>query len=66
MPTPLAVSISARWSGPAGLEPPLAGLSRVSTRRYLEYFVAAGKAAVRLRYGGTGRPERRYQWLGAA
>ena len=40
-----------------------AGLSRVSTRRYLEYFVAAGKAEVRLRYGGTGRPERRYQWL---
>jgi response regulator of citrate/malate metabolism len=39
-----------------------AGLSRVSTRRYLEYFVAAGKAEVRLRYGGTGRPERRYHW----
>ena len=35
----------------------LAGLSRVSTRRYLEHFVAAGKAEVRLRYG-VGGPAR--------
>lgn len=41
-----------------------AGLSRVSTRRYLEYFLLAGTAAVRLRYGGAGRPERRYHWVG--
>ncbi|HEX6231751.1 MAG TPA: response regulator [Jiangellaceae bacterium] len=41
-----------------------AGLSRVSTRRYLEYFVTAGLVAVRLRYGSPGRPERRYQWTG--
>ncbi|WP_033337434.1 response regulator [Catenuloplanes japonicus] len=41
-----------------------AGLSRVSTRRYLEYFVEAGTAQVRLRYGGTGRPERRFLWTG--
>jgi response regulator of citrate/malate metabolism len=40
----------------------LAGLSRVSTRRYLEYFVALGKADVRLRYGAAGRPERRFRW----
>ncbi|MEV0648402.1 response regulator [Phytomonospora sp. NPDC050363] len=40
----------------------LAGLSRVATRRYLEHFVAEGKAAVRLRYGSAGRPERRYRW----
>ena len=40
----------------------LAGLSRVSTRRYLEYFVALGKADVRLRYGVAGRPERRFRW----
>lgn len=37
-------------------------LSRVSARRYLEHFVAVGAAQVRLRYGGTGRPERRYRW----
>jgi response regulator of citrate/malate metabolism len=40
----------------------LTELSRVSARRYLEYFVAAGAASVRLRYGGTGRPERLYRW----
>jgi response regulator of citrate/malate metabolism len=38
-------------------------LSRVSARRYLEHFVTSGQAEVRLRYGGTGRPERRYYWL---
>ena len=40
----------------------LAGLSRVSTRRYLEYFVVLGKVEVRLRYGVAGRPERRFSW----
>ncbi|WP_408898591.1 response regulator [Nocardioides sp. R1-1] len=37
------------------------GLSRVTARRYLEHFVDVGVAEVRLRYGGTGRPERRYR-----
>lgn len=37
-------------------------ISRVSARRYLEYFVTTGQAGVRLRYG-TGRPERRYFWV---
>ncbi|MEI5674895.1 MULTISPECIES: response regulator [unclassified Nocardioides] len=37
------------------------GVSRVSARRYLEHFVADGRAAVRLQYGGGGRPERRYR-----
>ena len=40
------------------------GLSRVSARRYLEHFVTTGQADVRLRYGSTGRPERRYSWVG--
>ncbi|MFG1607538.1 response regulator [Actinoplanes sp. NPDC049265] len=40
------------------------GLSRVSTRRYLEHFVDTGKAEVRLRYGSAGRPQRRYRWIG--
>ncbi|MGW2301616.1 response regulator [Streptomyces sp. NPDC001809] len=39
-------------------------LSRVSARRYLEYFTETGRAEVTLRYGGTGRPERRYRRLG--
>ena len=37
------------------------GISRVSARRYLEHFVATGVAEVSLRYGTTGRPERRYR-----
>ncbi|WP_067539395.1 response regulator [Nocardia crassostreae] len=39
-------------------------LSRASARRYLEHFVDTDRAAVTLRYGGTGRPERRYRWTG--
>jgi response regulator of citrate/malate metabolism len=40
------------------------GVSRVSARRYLEHFVAQGRATVRLNYGGAGRPERRYRAAG--
>ncbi|OEV07837.1 chemotaxis protein CheY, partial [Streptomyces nanshensis] len=51
-------------SGPAGLSASEcaehSGLSRVSARRYLEHFVSLGTARVTLRYGTTGRPERRY------
>ena len=36
------------------------GISRVSARRYLEHLCEVGEAAMRLRYGGAGRPERRY------
>ena len=39
-----------------------AGLSRISARRYLEYFTETGRVKVRLRYGAAGRPERRYRW----
>lgn len=38
------------------------GVSRVSARRYLEYFHDTGHADVALRYGSAGRPERRYSW----
>jgi response regulator of citrate/malate metabolism len=41
------------------------GLSRVTARRYLEHFVAAGEVTVSLRYGGTGRPERRFRLRGS-
>ncbi|MDK1342561.1 response regulator [Streptomyces sp. 378] len=40
----------------------LTGVSRVSARRYLEYFHGIGSAEVSLRYGAAGRPERRYGW----
>ncbi|MEU9560061.1 response regulator [Streptomyces fumanus] len=39
----------------------LTGVSRVSARRYLEYFHTTGTAEVSLRYGVAGRPERRYR-----
>ncbi|WP_328498127.1 response regulator [Streptomyces sp. NBC_00414] len=44
----------------------LAGISRVSARRYLEHFHAVGRAEVTLRYGAAGRPERRYRFRGHA
>ena len=37
------------------------GLSRSSTRRYLDHLVATGAAEMRPRYGTAGRPERRYR-----
>lgn len=37
------------------------GLSRSSTRRYLERLVSIGTAEMRPRYGAAGRPERRYR-----
>ncbi|MFE0807405.1 response regulator [Streptomyces sp. NPDC058794] len=39
----------------------LTGVSRVSARRYLEYFHTVGSVDVSLRYGVAGRPERRYR-----
>lgn len=48
----------------AGEAAELCGLSRVSCRRYLEQLAAMGVADVRPRYGGTGRPENGYRWLG--
>ncbi|MFE6478534.1 response regulator [Streptomyces rochei] len=43
----------------------LTGVSRVSARRYLEYFHTVGRADVSLRYGVAGRPERRYRFRDA-
>ncbi|MEV5437496.1 response regulator [Streptomyces sp. NPDC052682] len=44
----------------------LTGVSRVSARRYLEYFHTVGSAEVSLRYGVAGRPERRYRFRAPA
>ncbi|MDZ7884337.1 MAG: response regulator [Mycobacterium sp.] len=41
----------------------LVGISRVSARRYLEHYLAAGALELRLQYG-VGRPERRYRSAG--
>lgn len=37
------------------------GLSRGTTRRYLEFLVDTGRAVMELRYGSAGRPEHRYR-----
>ncbi|KZF07447.1 MULTISPECIES: response regulator [unclassified Rhodococcus (in: high G+C Gram-positive bacteria)] len=39
----------------------LAGLSRVSARRYLEHYASTGVLTVRLEYGRAGRPVHRYR-----
>jgi response regulator of citrate/malate metabolism len=39
------------------------GMSRVTSRRYLEHLARSGVVEVTMRYGATGRPEHRYRWL---
>jgi two-component system CitB family response regulator len=41
----------------------LAGLSRVTARRYLDHLCRLGSAELTMRYGGPGRPEHRYRLL---
>ncbi len=43
----------------------LAGLSRVTARRYLDHLCSLGSAELTMRYGGPGRPEHRYRLLGS-
>lgn len=40
----------------------LAGVSRVTARRYLEHLAESGLAHRALRYGGAGRPQVEYRW----
>ena len=42
----------------------LVGASRVTARRYLEHLADAGRVERQPRYGGAGRPEVEYRWLG--
>ncbi|MER5392633.1 response regulator [Saccharopolyspora sp. NPDC002686] len=51
---------------PAGTVGEVAGVSRVTARRYLEYLVNNGMAERRPHYGGVGRPEMTYRWTGEA
>lgn len=44
----------------------LCGLSRTTVRRYLEYLAERGDVRVEPQYGGVGRPERLYTWIGSA
>jgi two-component system CitB family response regulator len=41
------------------------GVSRVTSRRYLERLARSGLVAVTMRYGKAGRPEHRYRWADA-
>lgn len=38
------------------------GIARATAQRYLAGLVEEGVAVMRLRYGGTGRPEHEYEW----
>ena len=62
---PTAESVLEALAGTEGLSAAecaeAVGISRVSARRYLEHFVSTGQVEVRLKYGGAGRPERRYR-----
>ncbi|MFI8993930.1 response regulator [Streptomyces sp. NPDC053542] len=40
-----------------------AGLSRQTAQRYLKLLERAGRVKLTLRYGETGRPEHRYDWV---
>jgi len=40
-----------------------AGVSRVTARRYLDHLTQSGQVELRMRYGGPGRPEHRYQMV---
>ncbi|MCA1219312.1 response regulator [Streptomyces sp. 8L] len=40
-----------------------AGISRSTAQRYLKVLERAGRVALTLRYGDTGRPEHRYSWV---
>ncbi len=42
------------------------GMSRVTSRRYLDHLARSGVVNVTMRYGGTGRPEHRYRWAATA
>jgi len=39
------------------------GLSRVTSRRYLDHLVRSGSVELTMRYGSAGRPEHRYRWV---
>ena len=42
------------------------GASRVTARRYLEHLADSGLVVRRSRYGGAGRPEVEYRWVGGS
>jgi two-component system CitB family response regulator len=51
---------------PAAAVAEVAGVSRVTARRYLDHLCQLGRAELAMRYGGPGRPEHRYQLVTAS
>jgi len=41
------------------------GMSRVTSRRYLDHLARGGLVEIAMRYGNAGRPEHRYRWMRA-
>jgi len=64
----LIVQVLARsQSGlPAAAVAEVAGVSRVTARRYLDHLCQLGRAELAMRYGVPGRPEHRYQLVTAS
>jgi response regulator of citrate/malate metabolism len=55
-------ALSRSGSGlPATAVADVAGVSRVTARRYLDHLCQLGRAELTMRYGGPGRPEHRYR-----
>jgi response regulator of citrate/malate metabolism len=55
-------ALSQSGSGlPATAVADVAGVSRVTARRYLDHLCRLGRAELTMRYGGPGRPEHRYR-----
>jgi response regulator of citrate/malate metabolism len=58
----VVVALRRGGSPSAGEVADVAGVSRVTARRYLEYLVDTGAATREPRYGTPGRPEHGYRW----
>ena len=59
-------ALSRSGSGlPAAAVADVAGVSRVTARRYLDHLCQLGRVELTMRYGGPGRPEHRYRLVSA-
>ena len=63
MPRPVAINNVIEPAVSA--QTPCTGVSRVTSRRYLDRLARSGLVAVTMRYGKAGRPEHRYRWADA-
>ena len=54
-----------QYEGPFSLKDiePLAGISRISLKKYFDYLTATGRLGSVKDYGGPGRPVTLYNWI---